>query len=58
MKNTFTLSFILILILALASGCSSDKQSKDELACIVVSKNYPEKEIVLTDIAKMLLYLE
>ena len=33
------------------TGCSSDKQSYEDLPCIDVSKDYPEKEINLTDIA-------
>ena len=32
-------------------GCSFHKQANDRLPCIDVSKNYPEKEILLTDIA-------
>ena len=40
----------LISIIVFASGCSSDKQ-EDSLPCVDVTKNYPEKEIILTDIA-------
>ena len=49
MKNNST--FFFILLIALTSGCSSDKQEKNGLAFIDVRKNYPEKEIILTDIA-------
>ena len=41
----------LFVIMAFVTCCSSDKQSKDGLPCIDVRKNYPEKEIILTDIA-------
>jgi len=41
----------LIVITAFIASCSSEKQSKDDLAYIDVRKNYPEKEIFLTDIA-------
>jgi len=41
----------LIAIAAFVIGCSSDKQIKDGLPCINVKKNYPVKEIILTDIA-------
>ena len=34
-----------------ATSCSSDKPAKESLAYIDVTKNYPEKEIFLTDIA-------
>ena len=37
-------------VIFIASGCSQDKQ-EDSLPCINVTKNYPEKEIILTDIA-------
>ena len=40
----------LFLTIAFAFSCSSDKQ-EDGLPCIDVTKNYPEKEIILTDIA-------
>ena len=49
MQNTSTLNYILLI--ALAFGCSSDKQTKDGLAFVDVRKNYPGKEIILTDIA-------
>lgn len=43
---------VLYLILSIfVIGCSSDKQSHEELPFIDVSKEYPEKGIVLTDIA-------
>ena len=43
---------VLYLFLAVffVSGCSSDRQ-EDDLPCLDVTRNYPEKEIVLTDIA-------
>ena len=41
----------LILIMAFVSSCSSDKQTKDGLVYIDVSKNYPEKGIQLEDFA-------
>ena len=40
----------LILIIVFAISCSSDRQD-DSLPCIDVAKDYPEKEILLTDIA-------
>ena len=44
--------FIMCLVLSiLMPGCSSNKQSHKELAFIDVSKEYPVKEIDLTDIA-------
>lgn len=43
---------VLYLVLSiLVIGCSSDKQSQEELPFIDVSKEYPEKRIDLTDIA-------
>jgi len=48
MKQKSVLSLILILIFSF--GCSPDRQ-KEDLPYIDISKNYPEKEIVLTDIA-------
>jgi hypothetical protein len=45
------LYFFLILLSILISTCSSDKQSKDSLPYIDIGENYPEKEILLTDIA-------
>ena len=41
----------LIIIGVAAIGCSSDKQSRSGLPSIDVRKDYPEKEIILTDIA-------
>ena len=43
--------FNLILIVALLFECTSDKQTPDSIPFIDVRKNYPEKEIILTDIA-------
>ena len=41
----------LFIFTAIVTGCSSDKQSKGGLPYIDASKNYPKKEIILTDIA-------
>ena len=38
-----------VLLFALA-GCGKDKQSTDEFVTINVSKDYPEKELILQDI--------
>ena len=46
-RNIFYLIFIEIFF----SGCSSDKQMKDGLPFIDIRKNYPEKEIILDEIA-------
>ena len=47
MKNKkYYLTFFFLLIIALAPGCSSDKQTKGGLAFIDVRTNYPEKEII------------
>lgn len=43
--------YFICFLFAFATGCSSDKQSSEGLPCIDVLKNYPEKEINLTDIA-------
>ena len=40
-----------IAIVFFTAGCSSNSQSNDNLPSIDVRKNYPEKEIMLTDIA-------
>ena len=47
MKWIITISAILLFALA---GCGKDKQSTDELVTINVSKDYPEKELILQDI--------
>jgi len=44
-------SLYFILIITFSFGCSWDKQTKEGLPFIDVSKSYPEKEIILTDIA-------
>jgi len=49
MKRESVLYILLLSIIALS--CSSDKQSGKDLPSFDVRKNYPEKEIVLTDIA-------
>ena len=41
----------LLLLMVIAVGCSSDKQSKGGLPYIDSRKEYPEKELILTDIA-------
>lgn len=41
----------LIILTAFVASCASDKQSKNGLAYIDLRKDYPEKEILLTDIA-------
>ena len=43
--------FYLLLSCVLQFGCTSNRQSPNDLPFIDVRKNYPEKEIVLTDIA-------
>ena len=48
MKKGIELYLVLSI---LVTGCSSDKKSQEELPFIDVSKEYPEKEIDLTDIA-------
>ena len=40
----------LFFFIVLSTGCSLDKQ-EEGLPCIDVTKNYPEKEFILTDIA-------
>ena len=49
MKNIL-FCFIFIIII-LTPSCFSNKQTKNGLLSIDVRKNYPEKEIILTDIA-------
>ena len=41
----------LLLIALLGISCSACNQTKDDIPYIDVTKNYPEKEIILTDIA-------
>ena len=48
----------MVLIATLSTSCKNEKQSKDSLPCIDVGKNYPEKEIILTDIAENGHYFE
>lgn len=49
----------LFVLLIVATGCSSDKQTEKGLPCIDVTKNYPEKEILITDMADVhYLYLD
>lgn len=42
---------LLFLFVIFVAGCSSDNKAPDSIPFIDVRKNYPEKEIVLTDIA-------
>ena len=44
-------ALFLLTLVVFVSGCSSVDQSKEGLPCIDVRKKYPEKEIILTDIA-------
>jgi len=41
----------LFLLTVITTGCSLNKQSKKELSYIDATKNYPTKELILTDIA-------
>jgi len=45
--------FCVFFALVFTAGCSLNKQIKDELPYIDVRKNYPEKEIILTEIANV-----
>ena len=49
-KNAFLSLFFASII---SACCSSNQQDKDRLPFIDVRKNYPEKEIILTDIAEI-----
>ena len=49
MKKKRLIYFIITVFFV--TGCSSEKQSKISLPCIDVTKNYPVKELILTDIA-------
>jgi len=51
MKREIVLYLFLVSIFV--TGCSSDKQSREDLPYIDVGKDYPEKEINLTDIANV-----
>ena len=51
MLKKYNLLCLICFATVLASSCSSDKRTKNSLPCIDVRKNYPEKEIILTDIA-------
>ncbi|WP_099463737.1 6-bladed beta-propeller [Parabacteroides provencensis] len=46
MKRPFT---IVAIILFVMSGCRENKQSTNELVIVDVTKNYPEKELILQD---------
>ena len=46
MKWIITIPAILLFALA---GCGKDKQSTNELITVDVTKNYPEKELILQD---------
>ena len=41
--------FIWTIILLLMTGCGGNKQSADDLVVVDVTKNYPEKELMLQD---------
>ena len=43
----------LFIVVIIATGCSSNNQTGSILPFIDVRKNYPEKEIILTDIAEV-----
>ena len=43
----------MLIFLVFGNNCSLEKREKGFLACIDVRKNYPEKEIILTDIANV-----
>jgi hypothetical protein len=45
------LALHLITVIILASGCSYNREAKDSLSRIDVARTYPEKEILLDDIA-------
>ena len=51
MKNEIV--FYLLFLSIFTIGCSSDKQSLKELPCLDVMNDYPEKEIIITDIANV-----
>lgn len=48
---TKEISLLFIFLIAISTGCSSGKQSKGGLPYIDSRKDYPEKELILTDIA-------
>jgi hypothetical protein len=52
-KRTILFFVATIAIIVFVIACSSDRQSKDSLPFIDVRNNYPEKEILLTDIAEV-----
>lgn len=49
MKTSFAL--YLVVIFFFITSCLSKNKVEDQLGCIDITKNYPEKEILLTDIA-------
>lgn len=49
MKENVLLYFFVLI--TFGTGCSTNKQLKEDIPCIDVRKNYTEKEIVLTEIA-------
>jgi len=49
MKKTVYL--ILIVMTAFLTGCFQNQSIKNDLVCIDVMKNYPEKEVIMTEIA-------
>jgi len=51
MKEFGLLKMFLIVKIFFMIGCSGNNHSEKSIPCIDVRKNYPEKEIILTDIA-------
>ena len=45
--------FCILIVMLLGVSCSFDSKERDSLPCIDVTKSYPEKEVVLTDIAEV-----
>ena len=49
-NTSMKVNLISVVLLFALAGCGKDKQSTDELVTINVSKDYPEKELILQDI--------
>ena len=47
----------LLIFVVFVSGCSASELAKEGIPCIDVRKKYPEKEIILTDIADDIEYV-
>lgn len=43
-------TILAIVLLAVLAGCGGNKESKDDLIIVDVSKSYPEKELILQDL--------